>query len=312
MKRPVTKLPVFVLVPALALTAALAQQKAQPRVTRPPDLANVSYGPHERNVLDLWKAKSERPAPLVVFIHGGGFVGGDKRALPPPLLDACLEAGISVASINYRYSTQAPYPAPMLDGARAVQFFRLHAKEWNLNPKAVAASGGSAGAAMSLWIGFHDDLAEPNSDDPVKRQSTRLSAMGVIGAQSTLDPRVIAKLIGEAAAHHPALEPLYGLKGDELKTERAYRLFADASPVAHLTSDDPPAFLYYADPDQPLPPDARPGAGIHHPRFGFFLKERMDKLGIECQMHLRDEYNEVRGPEMFRQMVAFFQKYFPK
>jgi len=60
------------------------------------------------------------------------------------------------------------------------------------------------------------------------------------------------------------------------------------------------------------PPDAKPGAGIHHPRFGLLLKERMDKLGIECQVRLREEYGGDRTPQMFRDMVAFFQKYFPK
>ena len=70
-------------------------------------------------------------------------------------------------------------------------------------------------------------------------------------------------------------------------------------------------FMFYSEPNEPLPPDAKPGAGIHHPRFGFFLKERMDKLGIECQVHLREEYGGDRTPQMFRDMVAFFQKYFP-
>jgi len=62
----------------------------------------------------------------------------------------------------------------MHDGARAVQFLRSKAREWNLNPKAFAASGGSAGTGMSLWIGFHDDMADAASSDLVKRQSTRL------------------------------------------------------------------------------------------------------------------------------------------
>jgi len=297
----------------LAPASVLAQeQKAQPRPARPADVENAAYGPHERNVLDLYKAKSERPTPLVVFIHGGGFVGGDKRGVAVALLEACLENGISVASINYRYSTQAPYPGPMHDGARAVQFLRSKAREWNLNPKAFAASGGSAGAGMSLWIGFHDDMADGAGSDPVKRQSTRLSAMGVIGAQSSYDPRTIEKLIGLSAAKHPALETLYGLKGEELKTARAYRLFEDASPITHLSAGDPPVFMFYSEPNEPLPPDAKPGAGIHHPRFGFFLKERMDKLGIECQVRLREEYGGDRTPQMFRDMVAFFQKYFPK
>jgi hypothetical protein len=54
-------------------------------------------------------------------------------------------------------------------------------------------------------------------------------------------------------------------------------------------------FIFYSEPNEPLPPDAKPGAGIHHPRFGFFLKERMDKLGIECQVRLREEYGGDRA-----------------
>src|ERR1041384_1128296 len=154
-----------------------------------PDLSNVKYGPHPRNVLDLWKAPSDKPVPLVVFIQGGGFQAGGKEQLPRPLLESCLKAGISVAAINYRLSPEFSFPAHYMDCARAIQFMRSKAKEWNLDPKRVACTGGSAGAGTSLWIGFHDDMADPASDDPVARQSTRLSCMAVQGAQSSYDPR---------------------------------------------------------------------------------------------------------------------------
>lgn len=157
----------------LALTAAAVFAQQNPA----PDYADVPYGPHPRNVLDLWKAKSDRPTPVVVHIHGGGFTQGDKSTVGPVLVRYCLSKGISVASINYRYSTIAPFPAPMLDGARAIQFLRMKAKEWNLDPKAFAATGGSAGAGISLWVGFHDDLADPSNADPVLRESTRLSVI---------------------------------------------------------------------------------------------------------------------------------------
>src|SRR6266540_1533251 len=94
------------------LVAAPAQQARQADKPKP-DLADVKYGPHGRNVLDLWKAKADAPTPLVVFIHGGGFRGGDKGNLPAPLLERCLKEGVSVASINYRLSQHAPFPAPM-------------------------------------------------------------------------------------------------------------------------------------------------------------------------------------------------------
>src|SRR5688500_14833362 len=183
------------LVLALFAAPAAAQQKGRKGGEKPtPDLT-AKYGPHERNVLDLWKAKSDKLAPLVVFIHGGGFRGGSKEALSPALLDGLLAKGISVMAINYRLSPEVSFPAHYTDCARAIQFARSKATEWNLDPMRVGAAGSSAGAGTSLWIGFHDDMADPASDDPVLRQSTRLSCMAVQGGQSTYDPRVIKEWV---------------------------------------------------------------------------------------------------------------------
>ncbi|MEP7363382.1 MAG: alpha/beta hydrolase, partial [Acidobacteriota bacterium] len=176
----------------LAAATALAQTHA-----------NVPYGPHPRNVLDFYRAPSDKPTPVVVFIHGGGFVAGGKENLNAAMRDRLLDAGISVAAINYRYATQAPFPAPMMDGVRAIQFLRTKAPEWNIDKKRIAAMGGSAGACMALWIGYHDDFANPASSDPIERESSRLTAMAVNGAQTTLDLRVISELISPATAHHP-------------------------------------------------------------------------------------------------------------
>ncbi len=293
------------------LPPAWAQQDKAPAKPKP-DLADVKYGPHERNVLDLWKAKADAPTPLVVFIHGGGFRGGDKGNLPAPLLERCLKEGVSVASINYRLSQHAPFPAPMLDSARALQFIRSNAKEWNLDPMRVAASGGSAGAGISLWLGYHDDLADPKSDDPIARQSTRLSCMGVVGAQSSYDPRFIQKEIGGRAHEHPALLPFYGLKADEIDTPKAYKLYEEASPINYVSADDPPAFLFYSEANTPLPADAKPGQGIHHPRFGAVLKEKLDPLKVECVLRHRDDYKGKPNANdaMYGDMVAFFLRHF--
>ena len=138
-----------------------------PAPQRPkPDYENVRYGPYERNVLDLWLAKSDRPTPLVVHIHGGGWMAGDKSQIHPLVVAECLKSGISVASINYRYTTTAPLPAPHLDGARAIQFLRSKARQWNLDPARVAAYGGSAGAGITLWLAFKRDMADPGSAIP--------------------------------------------------------------------------------------------------------------------------------------------------
>ena len=281
----------------------------------PPAHPNVHYGPHDRNVLDVWRA---RPAPggavgtpLVVFFHGGGFRQGDKNAIPARLLVKCLGAGIAVASANYRLSQDAPYPAPMRDGARAIQYLRLHAREFGIDPARIAASGSSAGAGIALWVGFHDDLADPNSPDPVLRQSSRVACLGVDGAQTSYDPRFIRRVIGGRAHEHSALKPFFGLANSELGTVKAHRLFEDASPIQHSSSDDPPVILFYAEPDEPLPADSRAGQGIHHPRFGAALKSRLDPLGVECVVRHVQDFPEPADPDetKFREMVAFFARH---
>lgn len=302
----------LVLVSALAHLApdAQAQARRKGEGTKPkPDLADFKYGPHERNVLDLWKATSDKPTPLVVFIHGGGFRGGSKETLAPALLDGLLNKGISVMAINYRLSPEVHFPAHYLDCARAIQFARSKATEWNIDPKRVGATGGSAGAGTSLWLGFHNDLADAKNADPVLRQSTRLTCMAVQGAQSTYDPRLIKEWVGEAASKHPALQGFYGLKDDELDSPKAHKLYDEASPINFLTADDPPVMLFYNEADKPLPPDAPPGAGIHHPNFGKKLKERMDALKIECVLKHQDDYRR-NGGDLQEDTVTFFLKHF--
>ena len=178
----------------LACGDAWSQEKVQ---ALKPTQADIKYGPAERNVLDFYQAKSEQPTPLVIYIHGGGFVGGNKNVAPAQV-KLFNDAGISLAAIHYRFvdGKDVIFPAPQHDGARAVQFLRSKAKDWNIDPKRVACFGGSAGAGISMWIGFHEDLADPSSDDPIQRESTRIQAIGTFGGPSTYDPIKIKELIG--------------------------------------------------------------------------------------------------------------------
>lgn len=271
-----------------------------------PLAANAKYGTHERQVLDFWQAESKTPTPVLVYIHGGGFVAGNKETLAPQAILHCLASGVSIASINYRYTTQALYPAPMEDGARAIQFLRSKAKEWNIDPQRIGAFGGSAGAGISMWVGFHDDLAKPNDADPVLRESSRLKCVATIGGQGTYDPLVIKEWIGMAAAEHPALPIFYGAKSfDDYSKPELRKMAKESAAMTHLSKDDPPLFMVYNEPDAPLPADARPGDGIHHPIFGHKLKERMDELGIECvYRHTEDKKTPAPVQAMVEWIVA--------
>lgn len=276
-------------------------------VRPPPTHRNVRYGAADRAVLDVWLAKSGKLAPLVIFYHGGAWKIGDKKDISTFLIQACLDAGISVASVNYTFTTTAPLPAPHLDSARALQFLRSKAREWNLDPARVAAYGASAGAGISLWLAFHDDMAKPDSQDPVDRESTRLTCAGSINGQSTYDPHVIREWVGESAFRHGFSLAGYGVKTHaELDPARFQKLFDEVSPIKHLTLDDPPVYESYTEPDAPVPPGSKAGTGIHHPIFGHNLKARMDALGIECAyMHVVD----IQG-EAVLEMLEFFKRHF--
>lgn len=259
-----------------------------------PDFVNVAYGPCRRNVLDLWKAKTDKPAPVFVFLHGGGFMGGDKAdyrvEMLARLLQECPQNGIAFVSADYRLVTgdgAAPYPAPMLDGARVVQFLRSKASEWSIDPNRIAIGGGSAGGNISLWVALHGDLANPKAADPVLRESSRVACVIAWAGQTSNDPHAIRQLMGGPKTDHPALLPFYGVqKREELETPAMRKVEADASAVNHASKDAPPVLLSYGQMiPLPLPETTDWSVVIHHPAFGKMLKDKLDSLGVPCQFY---------------------------
>jgi len=253
-----------------------------------PTMAEVRYGTHQRHVLDFWQAESKTPTPLVFIIHGGGWQGGSKeRAQRFADVAALLKAGISVVAINYRLIKQAeaagiepPVKAPLHDAAHALQFVRSKAAEWNLDKQRIGAAGGSAGACSSLWLAFHDDLADPNSSDPVARESTRLMCAAVIGAQTTLDPRQMKDWTPNSKYGGHA----FGLSGfDKFLAERDKILpwIAEYSPYALVTADDPPVYLIYSTPPALGQAQKDP---THTSNFGVKLQEHCNSIGVGCQL----------------------------
>lgn len=257
-----------------------------------PDLSDFSYGPHPRNTLDLWKARADRPTPVLIFFHGGSFKAGDKSAIQDrPILAECLEAGISVVSANYRFSSDAPFPAPMHDGGRVVQQVRLNANLWNLDPARIALSGTSAGATLALWVALHDDLADPASTEPVERLSTRVACASPYSGTASLEPAYFRDRAGITQLP-PALWQLFGVASQaELEAPEKRGLLREASPLRHATPDDPPLYLTYGgDPDEaPFGAETPQKSWIHHVCLGLPLKARYDELGIECELYYRSK-----------------------
>ncbi|MFM7743161.1 MAG: alpha/beta hydrolase fold domain-containing protein, partial [Verrucomicrobiota bacterium] len=262
-----------------------------------PTHASVRYGDHERHVLDFWQAESASPTPLVFIIHGGGWVGGSKeRAEKFADVAALLKAGVSVASINYRLIKRDPavdtspaVKAPLHDAARALQFVRSKAAEWNLDKARVGAAGGSAGACSSLWLAFHDDLADPKSADLIARESTRLRCAAVTGPQTTLDPAQMKEwtpnsTYGGHAFGFKTFEEFLAGRGTILP------LIAEYSPYALVTSDDPPVFMTFGAPPAIGQNQKDP---THTANFGVKLAEHCATKGVSAEV----SYPGVKEPK---------------
>ena len=275
---------------SICITTGLAkpeQVAAYPASVPKPTLSEVAYGTNQRHVLDFWKAESDQPTPLVFVIHGGGWRNGSKERLNR-FVDAAalLKEGISVVAINYRYTKnnselKPPVKAPLYDAARALQFVRNKAAEWNIDKTRIAAAGSSAGACSSLWLLYHDDLADPKSEDPIARESTRLYCAAVNNAQTTLDPQQMKEWTPNSNYGGHA----FGINGfDQFLAERENILpwIAEFSPYALVSADDPPVYLYYkgAAPDIGKPQNDP----THTANFGLKLQEHCVKLGVKCEL----------------------------
>ena len=182
-----------------------------------------------------------------------------------------------------------PVKAPLEDAARALQFVRSKAGDWNIDKKRIGATGGSAGGCSSLWLAFHDDMADPKSADPVLRESTRLYCAAVNGAQVSLDPKEVREWLPNYTYGAHA----FGLKNlDEVEKQRdkIADWIKEYSPITHVTKDDPPIGLYYGGVKGTKVGEEHPDP-THSPILGVKLAEKLKAAGVEVVFHSNTEPN---------------------
>lgn len=196
--------------------------------------------------LDLHRPPGENP-PLIVYVHGGGWRAGSKK--DTPIVDL-YDKGYAIASVDYRLSTQAQFPAQVHDIKAAIRFLRAKAGEFHVNAAKIGILGSSAGGHLAALVGVTNGSKElegsvgehldQSSDVQVIVSYFGASNLETILSQST--PKGLEFRI-------PALKLLLGDTPDK-KPELA-RL---ASPVAHLDKKDPPLLLIHGDADPQMPP----------------------------------------------------------
>lgn len=139
---------------------------------------NLVYATVEKRALplDLYLPKSDEPTPLIFWVHGGGWQSGSKEPGGPGLFQL-LERGYAVASVEYRLSGEAIFPAAIEDCKAAVSFLRLHASKYNLDPQRFGAWGASAGGHLVALMGTTGDTSEFNTHPVTQSASSQLQAV---------------------------------------------------------------------------------------------------------------------------------------
>ncbi len=287
-----SKLNLYLLITICYLFSCIYAGQVEPKNQITPTLKDVPYGNHEREVMNFWQFQSEEPVGIFLKIHGGGWMGGNKRETLP---ERELKQGYHIAEINYPIVKEGARQPAMLNAAlRAVQYLRYKSKEWNIDPSRIVIGGGSAGGCSSLLVALHDDVIEPNSSDPVKRFSSRVAGACVAGAQTTMNPFTIKELIGEKTFGNPMPYAPFGAETVEELMENwdNYKdLSLKCSPITHLSTDDPPLFLFY-NVNREFP-TTKSSNGIHSPIFGEIMLKACQKIGVECYL----QYHEADKPK---------------
>lgn len=196
--------------------------------------------------LDLYlPAVSNRRAPVVVWIHGGGWKSGSKDRCPVTFL---TDRGFAVASINYRLSTVAPFPAQIEDCKAAIRWLRANAHTFGLDRERFAVAGASAGGHLAALVGASGDVKAFDKGENLNESSRVQAVVSIFGptdftrrpekpfAQMQEAEKLVAQLLGGPP---------------EAKKELA----ALASPITHITKDDPPFLFIHGDKDTLVPLD---------------------------------------------------------
>ncbi|MBC8367044.1 hypothetical protein H8E52_06510 [bacterium] len=265
--------------------------------------SNVSYGPHDRNVFDFFLVESEEPTPLVIFIHGGGFVAGFKEIIyingRAEILE-CLYNGVSFATINYRFLEPVDTDGVlkcMGDSQRCLQFLRYHHEQLNIDPSRVAIYGVSGGAGTGLWLAFNDDMADPSATDPILRESTRLSAVGAKATQATYDfekwisvvyaplGMTMEDMISLPDTSEQSMMSFYGISSiEELDDPEIVEYRARVDMLALMSSDDPGFWVNNNVETTEMPVDL--GELQHHGLQALALADRADEVGLGYQAYV--------------------------
>lgn len=209
------------------------------------NLAYVTNG-HAQQKLDLYLPKTNDKVPLIIFIHGGAFRGGDKSSENPTRF---LADGYAVASLNYRLSPVAIFPAQIEDCKAAVRWLRSNAATYKLDADRFGAWGTSAGGHLVAMLGTTGDTRIFDVGENLEVSSRVQAVADWFGPTDFL--QMDAHRLPNGMAHDPPGSPESRLIGGPIQRNKEKAV--SANPITYITSSAPPFLIVHGDADRLVP-----------------------------------------------------------
>ncbi len=266
---------------------------------------NIEYGEKERNKFDFFAPLSDTPMPLLIYIHGGGFSSGDKSEQYTnqafiQIANNLFGKKIALANINYsfiEFQDGEGLWKSLQDCKKALQYIKYFSAELNINKNKIVLMGSSAGAGTSLWFATSDDMASPESTNPILRESTLVQGAICISGQSSYDLfkwhnstfyeyqdagmnlDTVLNLIGR-----DAIMFFYGVSSwDEIHSPRVQEVRNKLDFMELISEDDPELFFIATEPYS-FPTSA--SALLHHPLHAKVLSDKAKEKGVPCKAYI--------------------------
>jgi acetyl esterase/lipase len=230
------------------LSVSVAAQTFNPPRKIAPSYRDLAYVPggHERQKLDLYLPREGENFPLIVYIHGGAFLAGSKEQGVPV---EYVQKGYAVASINYRLSQHAKFPAQIEDCKAAVRWLRCHAKEYRIDPNQIAAWGPSAGGYLAAMLGVTGDVKEFDKGDNLEFSSAVQAVVDYFGPTDFL--QMDAHRLPGGMVHNTPDSPASLLIGGPIQENK--EKVQKANPITYVSKNDPPFLIVHGDQDPVVP-----------------------------------------------------------
>lgn len=279
-------------------TSVLAQQRnrTEPKVpegvTVHRDIAYVPDG-HARQKLDLYIPNEGENLPLIIWVHGGAWLGGSKERYAPM---EYLKSGYAGASIGYRLSQHAIFPAQIEDVKAAVRWIRARAETYRLDPNRFAAWGSSAGGHLVAMLGTAGDVTEFEVGENLEVSSQVQAVVNYFGPTDFL--QMDTHRLPGGLVHDAPDSPESKLVGGPIQTHEDR--VARANPITYVSKDDPPILIIHGDQDKLVP---------YHQ--SVLLKDALEAIGA-CVAFYRVEggghgwFKDPKVPELTK---AFLEKH---